>query len=216
MWLWKYNPFFFPKFLTLCFLTCIHAVSIDFSRWLLQEREPELFSSGWWTGDSVFAGRGVTLWGKVLTLRNVKELEVTAGLRKECKLCKKKKGFLKGHFQKIDWSGMCTLPFGSRKKMYCDGKELLEFLCWMLVCVSVSSKQRRENFVIFYFCFLLSFFFYTCPFIFCIYTSSTDINPYPTAFPYGNGMVLHFYQQQEGSTTKTVHKVINKGLKTYV
>ena len=22
-------------------------------------------------------------------------------------------------------------------------------------------------------------------------------NPYPTAFPYGNGMVLHFYQQQE-------------------
>ena len=45
----------------------------------------------------------------------------------------------------------------------------------------------------------------------------TDItNPYPTAFPYGNGMVLHFYQQQESSTTKTVHKVINKGLKAYV
>ena len=44
----------------------------------------------------------------------------------------------------------------------------------------------------------------------------TMINPYPTAFPYGNGMVLHFYQQQESSTTKTVHKVINKGLKTYV
>ena len=41
-------------------------------------------------------------------------------------------------------------------------------------------------------------------------------NPYPTAFPYGNGMVLHFYEQQESSTTKTVHKVINKGLKTYV
>ena len=41
-------------------------------------------------------------------------------------------------------------------------------------------------------------------------------NPYPTAFPYGNGMILHFYQQQESSTTKTVHKVINKGLKTYV
>ena len=31
-----------------------------------------------------------------------------------------------------------------------------------------------------------------------------------------NGMVLHFYQQQESSTTKTVHKVINKGLKAYV
>ena len=41
-------------------------------------------------------------------------------------------------------------------------------------------------------------------------------NPYPTAFPYGNGMILHFYQQQESSTTKTVHKVINKGLKAYI
>ena len=41
-------------------------------------------------------------------------------------------------------------------------------------------------------------------------------NPYPTAFPYGNGIVLHFYQQQESSTTKTVHRVINKGLKAYV
>ena len=45
---------------------------------------------------------------------------------------------------------------------------------------------------------------------------SSVFNPYPTAFPYGNGMVLHFYQQQESSTTKTVHKVIKKGLKTYV
>ena len=43
-----------------------------------------------------------------------------------------------------------------------------------------------------------------------------SIIPYPTAFPYGNGMVLHFYQQQESSTTKTVHKVINKRLKAYV
>ena len=41
-------------------------------------------------------------------------------------------------------------------------------------------------------------------------------NPYPTAFPYGNGMVLHFFQQQESSTTKAVHKVINKRLKAYV
>ena len=47
------------------------------------------------------------------------------------------------------------------------------------------------------------------------HTTFLSINPYPTAFPYGNGMVLH-YQQQESSTTKTVHKVINKGLKTYV
>ena len=41
-------------------------------------------------------------------------------------------------------------------------------------------------------------------------------DPHPTALPYGNGMFLHFYQQQESSTTKTVHKVINKGLKAYV
>ena len=44
----------------------------------------------------------------------------------------------------------------------------------------------------------------------------SNLNPYPTAFPYGNGMVLHFYQQQESSMTKTVHRVINKGLKAYV
>ena len=48
------------------------------------------------------------------------------------------------------------------------------------------------------------------------YSFINPINPHPTAFPYGNGMVLHFYQQQESSTTKTVHKVINKGLKAYV
>ena len=47
-------------------------------------------------------------------------------------------------------------------------------------------------------------------------TKNCDFNPYPTAFPYGNGMVLHFYQQKESSTTKTVHKVIHKGLKAYV
>ena len=47
-------------------------------------------------------------------------------------------------------------------------------------------------------------------------SAKRNLNPYPTAFPYGNGTVLHFYQQQESSTTKTVHKVINKGLKTYV
>ena len=45
---------------------------------------------------------------------------------------------------------------------------------------------------------------------------NSNLNPYPTAFPYGNGMVLHFYQQQESSTTETVHRVINKRLKTYV
>ena len=50
----------------------------------------------------------------------------------------------------------------------------------------------------------------------CVTGKMQVINPYPTAFPYRNGMVLHFYQQQESSTTKTVHKVINKGLKAYL
>ena len=31
------------------------------------------------------------------------------------------------------------------------------------------------------------------------YLGNVINNPYPTAFPYGNGMVLHFYQQQESS-----------------
>ena len=55
-------------------------------------------------------------------------------------------------------------------------------------------------------------------YVVCPKSKCTDFlfNPYPTAFPYGNGMVLHFYQQQESSTTKTVHKVVNKGLKGYV
>ena len=51
---------------------------------------------------------------------------------------------------------------------------------------------------------------------FFILSNFCEFNPYPTAFPYRNGMVLHFYQQQESSTNKTVHKVINKGLKAYV
>ena len=58
---------------------------------------------------------------------------------------------------------------------------------------------------------------YCVPFIYLnVGTHCLWFNPYPTAFPYGNGMVLHFYQQQESSTTKTVDKFINKGLKTYV
>ena len=49
-----------------------------------------------------------------------------------------------------------------------------------------------------------------------VHSNVSNINPYRTAFQYGNGMDLHFYQQQESSTTKTVHKVINKGLKAFV
>ena len=66
-------------------------------------------------------------------------------------------------------------------------------------------------------------FYLNCVMGYCNETRNEDciwqecyIIPYPTAFPYGNGMVLHFYQQQESSTTKTVHKVINKGPKAYV
>ena len=58
--------------------------------------------------------------------------------------------------------------------------------------------------------------YHTCAWLMRSRMCAFLFNPYPTAFPYGNGMVLHFYQQQESSTTKTVHKVINEGLKTYV
>ena len=64
--------------------------------------------------------------------------------------------------------------------------------------------------------FLPLLWFYLVAFIPRTLYTHLHLNPYPTAFPYGNGMVLHFYQQQGSSTTKTVHKVINKGLKTYV
>ena len=76
------------------------------------------------------------------------------------------------------------------------------YLCFFVHLFSKMSHYSSVNFVVCLQCvrFLISDLF----------------NPYPTAFPYGNGMVLHFYQQQESSTTKTVHKVINKGLKTYV
>ena len=82
--------------------------------------------------------------------------------------------------------------------------------------ISMYFRQRRDiwKFWIHPFAILPS----AALFIHCFRSLCLDlfINPYPTAFPYGNGMVLHFYQQQESSTTKTVHKVINKGLKTYV
>ena len=64
------------------------------------------------------------------------------------------------------------------------------------------------------FCTLLGFLFTASRKL--LMAEAIGFNPYPTAFPYGNGMVLHFYQQHESSTTKTVHRVINKGLKAYV
>ena len=67
--------------------------------------------------------------------------------------------------------------------------------------ITVTEEKKEMNFV---------------PFFSLPLEATPYINPYPTAFPYGNGMVLHFYQQQESSTNKTVHKVINKRLKTYV
>ena len=41
----------------------------------------------------------------------------------------------------------------------------------------------------------------------------SDFNPYPTAFPYGSGMVLHFYQQKESNTTKLYTKSLIRDLK---
>ena len=85
----------------------------------------------------------------------------------------------------------------------------LAVLCWSVRCgiKIVNMKQIVALNIILWP--INNFLLFLYLFIFCI-------NPYPTAFPYGNGMVLHFYQQQESSTTKTVHKVIHMGLKTYV
>ena len=81
---------------------------------------------------------------------------------------------------------------------------LLQYIYFYLVCNFHCHEGHGSSFTAHL---TVEFFFLRKIFMF---------NPYPTAFPYGNGMVLHFYQQQESSTTKTVHKVINRGLKTYV
>ena len=85
-------------------------------------------------------------------------------------------------------------------------------LAYCRVLSSESSGPRRVAITTLHELLGLSYRYITTLFTFIF----SYINPYPTAFPYGNGMVLHFYQEQESSTTKTVHKVINKGLKTYV
>ena len=86
-----------------------------------------------------------------------------------------------------------------------------------------SRSLNKENGVLFWNCLLRGLVgnhFHPKAIIPISYWNTFDLwklhNPYPIAFPYGNGMVLHFYQQQESSTTKTLHKVINKGLKAYV
>ena len=95
-------------------------------------------------------------------------------------------------------------------RIICYGSENLLFLIKCKQCLIRRNKLKEQKWrdIIIFLCRLITLIFLAVVlFLF---------NPYPTAFPYGNGMVLHFYQQQESSTTKTVHKVINKGLKTYV
>ena len=94
---------------------------------------------------------------------------------------------------------------------------IFEMMMMMMIMMRNSVKSEQIRFLSHLFCIILGRVIYCSLLrerqrlvrIYCL-------NPYPTAFPYGNGMVLHFYQQQKSSTTKTVHKVINKGLKAYV
>ena len=82
---------------------------------------------------------------------------------------------------------------------------------------NISHQKLEVDFAIAYIVHLALYIDWNYYFYFYLLLQETySINPYPTAFPYGNGMLLHFYQQQESSMTKTVHKVINKKLKTYV
>ena len=118
-------------------------------------------------------------------------------------------------------------PTKKHKKSIICCRVLLFVLCKGLMVEWFNPKHIAKAYVKEYkLCFCRWFILFS-PINFSCWSNSTfwshshswipsSINPYPTAFPYGNGMVLHFYQQQESSTTKTVHKVINKGLKTYV
>ena len=92
--------------------------------------------------------------------------------------------------------------------------DFIQLATWnTLLCEKLLMTQLRKKFPSFYGPrMFISVFTRTCPHVPVL----SQINPYHKEFPYRNGMVLHFYQQQESSTTKTVHKVINKGLKTYV
>ena len=137
-------------------------------------------------------------------------------------------------FQTIDVEGikthlLCSVNFVTRKscRLWDNEEKIVEpdrlqMTIWRMRIVCWITKSTDTNSEVILITFLghkwlrerapLLCYTYTA----CLVHIPITNNPYPTAFPYGNGMVLHFYQQQESSTTKTVHKVINRGLKTYV
>ena len=101
-----------------------------------------------------------------------------------------------------------------KKEAAHSSKTLEQAGCNETECQGTWAVTAIRHFCTLHWVALLSLIFHE--FVHPLHCFSGCINPYPTAFPYGNGMVLHFYQQQESSMTKTVHKVINKGLKAYV
>ena len=132
-------------------------------------------------------------------------------------------------------AAMCTSMYFFEQIMqclYCNTTKKIQI--WDNTATARTWSQLRKLYYLCTYCTIIHIIYiHICSFIYSYYqnkiikcqtvglhrnheSESILINPYPTAFPYGNGMVLHFYQQQESSTTKTVHKVINKGLKTYV
>ena len=150
-------------------------------------------------------------------------------------------GWLQIEWPTAKWvvrSGNCDVCWSGERREGCHLIGRLKLISWSILLSTLWGclpnwimlmKYRCSFFVGFYFClYSLNHFLVTnvqCRCCWCSqntiswkYTlwlngvNSLAINPYPTAFPYGNGMVLHFYQQQESSTTKTVHKIINKGL----
>ena len=115
-------------------------------------------------------------------------------------------GFYPGCMQFVSAALPSTVKYSSITPLSAEVKNRMRL-------TSTSPYSFTAWYLVIFFALIKRSFFLTC-----IQGDSmlTSLNPYPTAFPYGNGMVLHFYQQQESSTTKTVHKVINKGLKTYI
>ena len=111
----------------------------------------------------------------------------------------------------IECSSSVSFTLSSQSNIYLNTSLTLPILLRLFACPLVNRfKHIHQNHIN-----QLTAFYHT-KLIIRGHRLELPVNPYPTAFPYGNGMVLHFYQQQESSTTKTVHKVINKGLKTYV
>ena len=147
-------------------------------------------------------------WGNLREKDHLEDLDIDRRIILKC-IFKKWNG---GGINWIDWRGECSCPTCGHD-MPAAGNQWYGLKCgmcslWQIIINFCTSGIQTDL--------LSTAVFWNVDVENVRWQNLAIINPYPTAFPYGNGMVLHFYQQQESSMTKTVHRVINKGLKTYV